>query len=140
MESQINDNSFIDNENIHNYIKKNKYNLDEINQEIDILDKVYEQIVILNHQISDSNRSIDRLKETNCGKLDIFNGYWKTIFTTYDNLFLNSENNIDIKVLKLKIFNLEKKKELQEILNIHISEDIIKQKLSALYEKKISIL
>ena len=94
MESQINDNSFIDNENIHNYIKKNKYNLDEINQEIDILDKVYEQIVILNHQISDSNRSIDRLKETNCGKLDIFNGYWKTIFTTYDNLFLNSDGTL----------------------------------------------
>jgi hypothetical protein len=57
-----------------------------------------------------------------------------------DKIYIESEDNKIIKLYKLQAFNLEKKKELKELLRIHISEELVKMKLEGLYEKKISIL
>jgi hypothetical protein len=72
-----------------------------------------------------------------CG-LNIY-GIYVQLFVN-DKIYLESPDNQTIKLYKLRAFNLEKKKELKEFLNIHTSEELIKMKLEGLYEKKISIL
>ena len=67
------------------------------------------------------------------------NYYYGQLFVN-DKIYLESQANLTIKLYKLQAFNLEKKKELKELLNIHTSEELIKMKLEGLYEKKISIL
>ena len=55
-------------------------------------------------------------------------------------MYLNTGINIDIKIYQLKIFHLERKKELKDIFDIHISEELVKMKLIGLFEMKINIL
>ncbi len=155
----------------------------KINIEIDKMEKVYEQILILNYQIKQTDNfdvkkykkysyenykynnineryniliSHDRRSQTAADELkkleyskemfsnsrDIYNDYNRRIDTIYREFFIgdNYLNNGIFKMYKLTIFNLEKKKELKELLNIHTSEDLIKMKLEGLYEKKISLL
>ena len=69
----------------------------------------------------------------------MINVLYKKYFDNND-IYIYSEDNINIKFYKLNIFNLEKKKELKDLLNIHTSEELVKMKLEGLYEKKISIL
>ncbi len=183
--------------NIQKYLENFK-NLEEIESAIDSLEKVYEQIIILNHQIKITNqfdmkkynqRVIDikeldgiilslqqklpeyeqasrtrnpnyiyRTNQTiNDKRLELsklfeekttlqhelnninYNYIYKQLFVN-DKIYLESEDNKIIKLYKLQSFNLEKKKELKDLLNIHTSEELITMKLEGLYEKKISIL
>jgi hypothetical protein len=164
------------------YLDEFKY-INQINTEIHILEKVYGQISILNHQIKETNNfdvkkykkysddndkynninerynilvsnerrsqtAADELKKLEYSKemfsnsRNIYNDYNTRMDKIYRELFIIDMpfNNGIIKMSKLIIFNLEKKKELKDLLNIHTSEDLIKMKLEGLYEKKISIL
>lgn len=57
------------------------------------------------------------------------------------NRFINNDcSDIDIKLYKLIIFNLEKKAELKEHLKDYYNEENVKLILSELYEKKIKLL
>jgi hypothetical protein len=57
------------------------------------------------------------------------------------NRFINNDcSDIDIKLYKLIIFNLEKKTELKEHLKDYYNEENVKLILSELYEKKINML
>lgn len=174
--------------NIDKYIEGFN-NLDSIDIEINKLEKVYEQIIILNCQINTTksfnpninkqeyeeklnkiNEEYNKLhkcsnslsfkelqekkellrKEQEIARIKLseinssddighINNVYKTFFVN-DIIYMRTDVNKTIKKYKLYIFHLEKKKELKGLLNIHISEDLIKMKLSGLYEKKISIL
>ena len=54
-----------------------------------------------------------------------------------DPIYMKSSNNIDIKLYKIVSFNLEKRKELQIIIDEYTSIDNIKSMLKELYKKKI---
>lgn len=187
--------------NIHKYLENFK-DMSQINWELQSLEKVFEQIIILNHQIKITNqfdvkkynqiitdikeldsiilsiqqklqdiekspdnyripqnckyslekRSLLNEKGTEIQKLfeekrllqsqlcsiNIF-GIYGQLFVN-DKIYIESEDNKIIKLYKLQTFNLEKKKELKELLLIHTSEELVKMKLEGLYEKKISIL
>ncbi len=175
--------------NIVKYIERFS-NICDINFEIDRLDKIYEQIIILNSQINTtSNIDINIAKQYITAKKELekinkeynprptrvnspeyisyqskikpfndlisdfqmkygnysyqFIQHVNNIYALYftnNQLYINSENNIEIKIYKLMTFNLEKKNELKKILDIERSEEIIKMKLEGLYEKKIYIL
>ncbi len=150
-------------------------NIIDIDKEIEILDKVYGQIIILNHQINATDeiyKKPDIYQYENLKKIiaeydfkksqqkpsiydlrqqllhceahkqnyeNMINYIYKEYFIN-DKIYLESNKNLDIKFYKLNIFNIQKKKELKNILDIYTSEDIIKQKLLGLYEKKISII
>ncbi len=174
---------------------------DKIDEEINKLEKIYEEILILNHQINSTNQfDIDKYNKLvpDIKELDIIiislqkkleeiekspdndpkyrckysqqrkdllqekrNEIFElqkeqsvlqsqlnsiSIIPFYEKLFVNdkiyihNQDNDVIKLCKLQVFNLEKKKELKGLLNIHTSEDLIKMKLSGLYEKKIKML
>ncbi len=187
--------------NIQKYLEEFKefYMIDE---EINKLEKVYEEIIILNHQINITNQfDINKYNKliTDIKELDIiilslqkkleeietspdndpkyrYNKYSQqrkdllqekrneifelqkeksvlqsqlnsiSIIPFYEKLFVNdkiyihNKDNDVIKLCKLQVFNLEKKKELKGLLSVHTSEDLIKMKLSGLYEKKIKML
>ncbi len=171
--------------NILKYVKKFA-NMDDIDSEINKLEKVYEQIIILNHQIKQTNifdkendikkkeledkikengeklsiysrdcrkynteyqeaRTIQQELNNSLGQINLNNdiGHINVIYKMYfvnDPIYINDHSNQKIKRYKLNIFNLEKKKELKEILNIEKSEDIIKEKLEGLYKKKILLI
>lgn len=55
-----------------------------------------------------------------------------------DPIYMKSINNIDIKLYKIVSFNLEKRKELQLIIDEYTSIDNIKSMLKELYKKKIN--
>jgi hypothetical protein len=161
-------------------------NIDLINQEIELLEKVYEQIIILNYQIANTSgfdnmyiikyldnkitkineqlkiersKHFQNINHTNIQQLeqekreltskllevnghrsfDSINMMYRIYFKN-DNIFIESENTYIIKIYKLHIFNLEKQKELKELLDIHTSQNLIKMKLTGLYENKIDIL
>ncbi len=184
--------------NIQKYLDNFK-NMEEINIAIDSLEKVYEKIIILNHQIKQTNKfdakkynqtiidikeleniiialqqklqeyeqasrnrnpnyiyptnqsindkrdELNRLRrekqtlESELSNFNDINYIYKLLFVN-DKIYLESEDNKNIKLYKLQSFNLEKKNELKELLNIHTSEELIKMKLEGLYEKKISLL
>ncbi len=171
--------------NIKKYLEDFK-EISSISIEIDKLDKVYEHIIILNHEINTTNifnkenhnKKIElekTLQEIN-EKLTLYQSNYRKynteqqearkiqqelinkiaqfnsatdhyhinniyrIYFTNNQIYMDSLSNTEIKKYKLEVFNIQKKKELKEILEIHTSEDIIKQKLSGLYEKKISML
>jgi predicted GIY-YIG superfamily endonuclease len=67
------------------------------------------------------------------------NQIYQTYFSN-NKIYMESHDNTDIKFYKINIFNLQQKKELKKLLEQVTSEDLLKQKLSGLYEKKISIL
>ncbi len=161
-------------------------NMDNIDSEINRLEKIYEQIIILNHQIKQTNifdkendikkKELEEKIKINSEKLSIYsrdchkyntelqeariilqelnnslgqinlnndNSHISCMYKQYfvnDPLYINYESNKEIKRYKLTIFNLEKKKELKKILDVEKSEDIIKQKLEGLYEKKITLM
>uniref|UniRef100_A0A6C0HVQ8 CCHC-type domain-containing protein n=1 Tax=viral metagenome TaxID=1070528 RepID=A0A6C0HVQ8_9ZZZZ len=106
-----------------------------------------------NRGYSSNKRSLLNAKHTEKQKLETeknslfsqltnfndINYYYGQLFIN-DKIYLESQANQIIKLYKLRAFNLEKKKELKELLNIHTSEELIKMKLEGLYEKKISIL
>ncbi len=181
---------------IQKYLENFK-NMEEINNAIDSVEKVYEQIIILNYQIimtnkfdakkynqsiidikeldgiiialqqklqeyeqasrtrnpnyiyptnqsiNDKRDELNRLRrekqtlESELSNYNDFNYIYKLFFVN-DKIYLDSGNNISIKLYKLQAFNLEKKKELKELLLIHTSEELVKMKLEGLYEKKIS--
>jgi hypothetical protein len=105
--------------------------------------RVYQEVMILHKEkiesLQQEQRSIlNKLQSIKDGFNDI-NNIYKQLFIN-DKIYLESQDNQTIKLYKLRAFNLEKKKELKELLNIHTSEDLIKMKLEGLYEKKISIL
>jgi predicted GIY-YIG superfamily endonuclease len=179
--------------NIQKYLEEFK-EFDKIDEEINKLEKVYEQIIILNNQISrtniinideykecvhkqknyedkikelqalsinndtsninryekqDKNRQfhqemqkINQQKLENMEKLNRYisiSSIYRDFFVN-DIIYIHYQDNILIKLYKLQAFNLEKKKQLKELLNIHTSEDLIKMKLEGLYKKKIIIL
>ncbi len=186
--------------NIKKYLEEFK-EFYTINEEIDKLEKVYEEIIILNHQINSTNQfDIDKYNKLvpDIKELDIIilslqkkleeiekspdndpkyrckyspqrnallqekrNEIFElqkeksvlqsqlssiNIIPIYEKLFVNDklyianpDNNV-IKLYKLQAFNLEKKKDLKGLLSVHTSEDLIKMKLSGLYEKKIEML
>ncbi len=186
---------------IDEYLEKYK-DMGQICMELDALEKVYEKIIILNHQIKITNqfdvkkynqlitdiKELDGIilsiqqklqdieKSPDTGRipqnfkystqknlllqekrdeiqklvtekqalsiqLNSINiiGIYIQLFVN-DKIYIESEDNKIIKLYKLQAFNLEKKKELKELLRIHTSEELVKMKLEGLYEKKISIL
>ena len=134
--------------NIRKYLESFTDYINRIN-EIDKLERTYEQVIVLNFKITQCN-NIEKLIEQhsdNTEKESIYNSaineWYKQNYLQFmcrTEIYLNTEINIDIKKLKFKIFHLETKKELKKVLNIHISEELIKMKLIGLFEMNISIL
>ena len=139
--------------NIKKYLESFK-DIRIIDGEIKKLEYLYEQIIILNtqitqcdiiekmsvRQVSEYNGAIQNwYKQHNYPRHKIYNRY-HDIYNHLEDIYIESMDNIDIKKYKFKIFHLERKKELKDIFDIHISEELIKMKLSGLFEMKISML
>ena len=62
------------------------------------------------------------------------------IYFTNDKIYMESLENTDIKFYKINIFNLQQNKELKKLLELVISNELLKQKLYGLYEKKIQLI
>ena len=112
-----------DNEHIPRIIRYSLQKRSLLNEKGTELQKLFEEKRCLESQL--------------CG-INIY-GIYVQLFVN-DKIYLESPDNQSIKLYKLRAFNLEKKKELKELFNIHTSEELIKMKLEGLYEKKISIL
>jgi predicted GIY-YIG superfamily endonuclease len=116
----------------------------KINKEIRQLESVYEKIIILNTQITqcDSIEKLIVLNSTNPSSNinKTVNNWYRENFNHHNDMYFNTGINIDIKIYQLKIFHLERKKELKDIFDIHISEELVKMKLIELFEMKINIL
>jgi hypothetical protein len=152
------------------YIQNFNFNIDEINNEISNLESAYEKLIVLNEQIKNTNihhyrhkncsdeyfKMIDELDE-----IDIFDSKYSHLlrkkeeevndyqininkiyqkYFTNDKVYMESLDNIDIKIYKIKIFNLQQKKELKKLLELVISYEVINHKLLHLYEKKIQLI
>ncbi len=143
---------------LNNQINKtNSINIDEFKKLSNDYDKYYqldEQYKKLHEQAhkTGNQQLFKELRETQ-EKMNLYNqsksmfeynnNYINTIYKEHfvnDNIYVISNNNMIIKIYKLIVLNMEKKKQLKDILDIYTSEDLIKTKLSALYEKKINIL
>ncbi len=89
---------------------------------------------------------MDQKYRSGCGIRNIVISKIQQISNDYSNYFNNDKlyiqdtTNIDIKFCKLIEFNLERKKEMKQILELIISEEIIKMKLMGLYEKKFKMM
>ena len=67
---------------------------------------------------------------------DIINNIYRKYFVN-DPIYMQSDDNIDIKLYKIVNFNLEKRKELAIIMDEYKSIDNIKSMLRDLYQKQI---
>ena len=96
----------------------------------------YKISTILEKQIEELNikmRSIGGYIHSEFSRInDIYCMYFDN-----DPIYMKSINNIDIKLYKIVSFNLEKRKELQLIIDEYTSIDNIKSMLKELYKKKI---
>ena len=152
------------------YIQNFNFNIDEINNEISNLESAYEKIIVLNKQIKNTDihrygrefctdeyfKMIDELDEIDAfdskysqllqKKEEEVNDYQIKInkiyqkYFTNDKVYMESLDNIDIKIYKIKIFNLQQKKELKKLLELVISYEVINHKLLHLYETKITLI
>jgi hypothetical protein len=130
----------------------------KINNELRQLESTYKKIIILNTQITQCDsiekdkqsaqyryekrfgNSEEQVNSVNSAYNNAINSWYRKNFNHHNEMYLNTEINIDIKKYKFKIFHLERKKELKDIFNIHISEELVKMKLIGLFEMKINIL
>ena len=80
------------------------------------------------------------LKKINQNNINTDNVMINNIYREYfvnDPIYMQSTDNIDIKLYKIVNFNLEKKKELAIIMDEYKSIDNIKSMLRDLYQKQI---
>jgi hypothetical protein len=80
----------------------------------------------------------EKEKELHDYQININKIYQK--YFTNDKVYMESLDNIDIKIYKIKIFNLQKENELKKLLELVISYEVINHKLLHLYERKIQLI
>jgi hypothetical protein len=131
----------IDNTNQFNYKSiemrkeyiKAKDELDKIRKELNNTDNM------INYKIKQKYLDMKELEFYNMQR-EILYLHDNNINNVYNRIINNDCSDIDIKLYKLIIFNLEKKAELKELLKDYYNEENVKLILSELYEKKIKLL
>ena len=108
---------------------------DEYFKMIDELEEL-EPLKIFN--INPSQLYREKEKELHDYQININKIYQK--YFTNDKVYMESLDNIDIKIYKIKIFNLQQENELKKLLELNISYEVINNKLLWLYEKKIQLI
>jgi len=120
----------------------------DIDLAINELENMYDK-EIKNHQPYSLSRSstfssnFDCYKQQKEGEVMRYKKHINQIYQIYfsnDKIYMESLENTDIKFYKINIFNLQQNKELKKLVELIISDELLKQKLYGLYEKKIQLI